>query len=193
MATPTEGSQTTFDSIEVLWTALTTLEETGGTLSIHSYNLEMYGEPTNVWQSVVGGDSNFYTDLFWIENGLITGTDYRFRIRASNEFGWGEYSDEVTIRADEVPAQILPVTTTVQTIYIKIAWDIPSTDNGSPLLEYKILIQAKDSVTYAESAYCNGQDVDLIASTDPSCLVEMTELRAAPYSLSQGYVVKAKV
>ena len=49
MATPTEGSQTTFDSIEVLWTALTTLEETGGTLSIHSYNLEMYGEPTNVW------------------------------------------------------------------------------------------------------------------------------------------------
>lgn len=71
---------------------------------------------------------------------MTTGSDYIFRVRASNEFGWGTYSDEVTIRADEVPATIEPVVTTVETIYIRISWSPPSTDYGSPILEYLIEI-----------------------------------------------------
>jgi hypothetical protein len=106
MAAPTEDPLTTFDSITVNWLALTTLQETGGTNFIISYSLEMYGAPDNQWMSIVGGDQNYYQSLTFTQNGLITGQDYKFRVRASNEFGWGEYSDEVTIRADEVPAQI---------------------------------------------------------------------------------------
>lgn len=67
---------------------------------------------------------------------LVTGTDYKFKVRASNLFGWGQFSDEVTIRADQVPAQILPVLTSVETLNVRIAWSLPSTDNGSPVLEY---------------------------------------------------------
>jgi hypothetical protein len=63
----------------------------------------MYG-PSNTWVSLVGGDSNYNTQLEWTEAGLTTGQDYKFRVRASNTFGWGDYSDEVTIRADDFPA-----------------------------------------------------------------------------------------
>jgi hypothetical protein len=111
------------------------MEETGGTMTIISYSLEMQalGQP---WTPVVGGDSTYYTDLSYLQTGLTTGDDYKFRVRASNEFGWGPYSQEVSIRADEVPATIDPITTTAQTIYVRIDWSLVSLDYGSPVLEY---------------------------------------------------------
>ena len=81
---------------------MTTMEETGGTFSIVSYHLQM-SWLTDTWVDVIGG-STPYLGLTYIENSLTMGTDYKFRIRASNSFGWGPYSDEITIRADEVPA-----------------------------------------------------------------------------------------
>ena len=54
-----------------------------------------------------------FTQLTYTKTGLVTGGDYQFRARASNSFGWGEFSEIVTIKADDVPAQIAPVTTTV--------------------------------------------------------------------------------
>jgi hypothetical protein len=103
MRTPSEGIQTTYDRIHVDWQALESFYETGGTFSIVSYELQMSPQSDDQWQSIVGG-SSAYTLLSYVQAGLITGTDYKFRIRASNSFGWGEFSDEVTIRADEVPA-----------------------------------------------------------------------------------------
>ncbi len=55
------------------------------------------------WVDIVGMPA-VYLGLSYTKAGLATGTDYKFRVRASNSFGWGPYSDEVTIRADEVPA-----------------------------------------------------------------------------------------
>lgn len=138
---------------------------------------------TDVWANVIGG-STPYVGLTYIKTGLVTGTDYKFRIRASNSFGWGPYSDEVTIKADEVPAQITPVVTTAESIYIRIAWSLPSTVNGSPVLEYKVKIQESDGVTYSESASCDGLDVELLSDATPSCLITFIELKAAPYSLT---------
>jgi hypothetical protein len=39
MPTPVEASETTYDKIQVSWVALSSLEETGGTLEILSYEL----------------------------------------------------------------------------------------------------------------------------------------------------------
>ena len=66
----------------------------------------------------MGGNSAF-TSLSYTKTGLVTGTDYKFKARASNLFGWGEFSDLVTIRADEVPAQIAPIMTTTETVNVK--------------------------------------------------------------------------
>jgi hypothetical protein len=95
MTVVTEDALTTYDSITVNWSPLTTMDETGGTNLIISYSLEMYAPPDNTWVPIVGEDPNWYTGLTHTESGLTTGVDYRFRIRAYNEFGWGEYSDEV--------------------------------------------------------------------------------------------------
>jgi len=55
------------------------------------------------WVSIIGASSD-YLLLTYIKTGLVTGTDYKFRIRARNMHGFGPYSDVVTIRADDVPA-----------------------------------------------------------------------------------------
>jgi hypothetical protein len=99
----TQGSATTIDRIQLNWTALTTVTETGGTFSIKSYNLQMYDTVTSLWVSLVGESSNF-TLLTYTKVGLTTGVDYNFRIRASNLHGFGPFSTEIIIRADDTPA-----------------------------------------------------------------------------------------
>ena len=102
LPTPTEGTATTIDRIQVNWTELTTMEETGGKFEILSYNLQI-SWIQDTWIEVVGETTPF-TDLTYTESNLATGTDYKVKIRAQNSFGWGPFSDEITIRADEVPA-----------------------------------------------------------------------------------------
>jgi hypothetical protein len=63
----------------------------------------MYNTGTSVWDELFG-ETNPFTTLTHTKTGLNVGTDYRFRIRASNVHGFGPFTDEVTIRADEVPA-----------------------------------------------------------------------------------------
>lgn len=106
----------------------------------------------------------------------MEGTDYKFRLRAKNKFGWGAWSSTVTIRADEVPAQISPVTTTAESIYIRVSWALPSTVNGSPIEEYRLLVLSSDGLREEETTSCDGTDVDLVVSSTPSCLIPMQEL-----------------
>lgn len=63
----------------------------------------MYSPLSESWSSLVG-DSSVYTSLTYTTSSVVTGEDYLFKVRASNLFGWGDFSDSVTIRADEVPA-----------------------------------------------------------------------------------------
>ena len=139
MPTPTEGIDTTIDRVQLIWSEMSSLQETGGTYYIVSYEVEMKPIGGSVWTSIVGGSVN-YQLLSYTKVGLVTGTDYLFRVRASNSFGWGPWSNHVTIRADEVPAQITSLQTSIQTIYVRIDWSKPSTDNGSPILRYKVMI-----------------------------------------------------
>lgn len=187
MPTPTEGSGTSFDRIQVNIHEMVTLLETGGTFSILSYEIQMLAPGSTVWESIVGGGAQLFTLLTFTQTGLITGGDYQFRARASNSFGWGEFSDVVTIRADDVPAQIAPLTTSVENIYARISWSLPSTTNGAPILEYAVYILGASGLV--QSSSCDGSDPDIVNSLVPSCLVPMTELRAAPYNLTQGAIV----
>ena len=77
----TEGAATTIDRVQLSWSALTTLAETGNTFSITSYNLQVYNTATTSWDEVVGETSPF-TELTYTHTGLTTGIDYTYRIRA---------------------------------------------------------------------------------------------------------------
>jgi len=69
----TENAETTFNSIKVDWQALTTFDQTGGTMSIISYSVEMNDSITNTWRALVGADTSYYTQFSWTESGLTTG------------------------------------------------------------------------------------------------------------------------
>jgi len=101
-------------------------------------------------------------------------------VRASNQFGWGDFSDAVTIRADEVPAQISPVKSIVEQINVRLSWSLPSTDNGAKIEEYRVFVRARDG---SMQQSCDGKDLELIASTEPSCTLLISELREQPFSL----------
>lgn len=180
MAAPTQGSATTIDRIQLNWTAMTTMLETGGTYSISSYNLEMFDTGSNSWVEVVGQTSPF-TLLTYTKTGLTTGVNYSFRIRCSNIHGFGSYSDVIVIRADDRPAQPSQVTTTVDLSNVKITWTVPVT-NGAPITGYQILILQQDGVTYSENlAFCDGSQAAVV--TVLQCILPMASLRNAPYSL----------
>lgn len=77
-------------------------------------------------------------------------------------------------------------------IYVKIAWVLPS-DHSAAVQEYEILIQqgGGSSTFTAQSTFCDGSNLAVVASR--YCLVPMTVLRSAPYSLQYAELVSAKL
>jgi hypothetical protein len=68
------------------------------------------GGPTvNSWSALIGEASDSTLTTFTISNGITTGELYKFRHRAKNIFGFGPYSDEVTIKAATKPDQMAAV------------------------------------------------------------------------------------
>ena len=72
-----------------------------------------------------------------------------------------------------------------------ISWQLPA-DKGSAIIEYQIVIMTSDGVTFSqELTYCNGADASIVSSR--SCLVPLTTLRDAPFSLEYPDLIVAKV
>lgn len=190
MATPSEGSATTIDRVQINWIAMSTLAETGGTLSIQSYNLQMFDSQTAAWTELVGETTDF-TQLTHTETSLTVGQSYRFRVRAKNVHGFGPYSDEFVTVADDVPPKMDPVTTTSNSLVVNIEWNAPLTSNGATIDKYSVMIETKLNGFVKESVYCNEEDLTLVISRQ--CLIPHSILRQAPYLLEQGDTVIAKV
>lgn len=71
-----------------------------------------------------------------------------------------------------------------------INWTAP-VDNGSPITSYRITVIQSDSVYSEEKTNCDGTVASIIALTE--CSVPIASLTAAPYSLSFGNSIFAKV
>lgn len=61
------------------------------------------------------------------KEGLTPGVAYQFRYRAKNKYGWGPFSDSFSYNAAAIPLKSLPVHTSIENLYVKIAWT-PSDD-----------------------------------------------------------------
>lgn len=87
-----------------------------------------------------------------ITAGIVPGTTYRFKIRAINIYGAGDFSDIVTIDASDVPAQMSQVVTAVDNTAIPpvvtITWTAPY-DNSEDIIDYEIMILQSDGETYS--------------------------------------------
>jgi hypothetical protein len=98
-------------------------------------------------------------------------------------------SDVLSILCATVPnAPVAPTTTNVGSS-INVAWTLPAT-NGAAITGYRVFLLANSGSYIEESDACRN-NAALVSSR--SCLVPLTTLIAAPYSLSLGDSVYAEV
>jgi hypothetical protein len=99
MAQPFRGDSTSETQIQVNWTALTTVADTGGA-SISSYHLEWdKGSSQATWYDLAGKTSSYLQTSFTVTTDVVAGNDYSFRVSAVNAHGSGLVSTIVTIKA----------------------------------------------------------------------------------------------
>lgn len=108
---PTRGSATGPTQLEVNWSSLTTPDD--GSSAVLSYHLQYDdGTAAVTWTDVIGLTPDSLATTVIVSSGVISGTEYGFRVRARNIFGWGPYSVVTYIQAAREPdVPIAPVTT----------------------------------------------------------------------------------
>lgn len=102
MASPVRGSNTGVDQLEITWSLLTSPED--GYSSVTTYALYWdAGTSGSTWTSLVGVSSDYLLSSYLVTEGVTVGESYQFKIQAENFWGWGSYSDVVTVVAATTP------------------------------------------------------------------------------------------
>lgn len=102
MNTPTRGTSTTISQIQVNWVALTANADKGGS-TILSYHLQ-WDQGTNTYVDLIGFSTESTAITYTVTSGITGGQTYKFKVRAKNLYGWGDYSAEASIIAAQEPA-----------------------------------------------------------------------------------------
>lgn len=163
MVTPTRGSDTSEDQIQVNWNALTVSSDQGGS-NILSYHLQWdSGSSGGTWDDLLGYPTNSLALTYTVTTSIIAGTSYQFQVQASNIYGFGTYSSIYTIVASDVPEQMIAPVITMNGVDAQIDWIAPY-DNSDAITDYDILILKADGVTWlADTTDCDGHDPTIFA------------------------------
>lgn len=122
---------------------------TGGS-AITSYNLQYKVTGSSSSFISLSGEIPSSTTTTYVKSGLIAGTSYDFIYRVKNIYGWGPFSNSISIKAATIPATPLAPTVTLSNGKdVLVSWTAP--DNGaSTITGYKVLF--KDSTgTFREN------------------------------------------
>jgi hypothetical protein len=100
------ADETTTTQVSVYWSMLTTGEEIGDS-AILSYNLQwdqgLGGDDEADWTDLIGSPVDSLLTTFTAETGIAGGSFYAFRVRASNIYGFGPFSDVASFQASQEP------------------------------------------------------------------------------------------
>jgi len=102
MNDPARDTSTSESQVHVSWTGLSSPNNGGS--AILSYNLEWNGGSGSTYTSLVGYSPASTALSLLITSSITAGTTYSFRLRAQNIFGWGPYSNIVSIVAATTPS-----------------------------------------------------------------------------------------
>lgn len=97
----------------------------------------------------------------------------------------------MTLLCATIPEIPIDVLTSIEGDLLKVTWTL-STDNGTPITEYKVFIQEIGTTTYTlESTDCVGSDTSVISSE--TCYINISTVLSTPYNVDGGDSVYAKV
>lgn len=189
MAAPTRGSATSTTQIEVDWSLLT--NPSNGGSEVTSYQLVWDAGTGSTTSSLVGLLAPYTQASYVVTTGVTLGSTYKFKVRAQNVYGWGGYSPEFSIVASEAPAQMQVATTSIVGTAARISWVAPAS-NGEPITAYRVKVLHSDGVTYSEEPVsCSGTEAAIVSNL--RCDIPLTTLRASPFNLVLGDLVRATV
>lgn len=165
----------------VTWTALTGSSRGGVNVGITQYEV-YWDQSTGVWVSLATT-----TSLSTVKTGLTGGVTYQFKVRAYNKYGEGPFTAVVAVTTSQAPEQPDAPVLAVVGRYVKISWTEPFA-NYRPVLGYQILIETSTPNDFIErKALCDGGAQAAVRY----CLVDMHDLRAAPFALTYDVLVRA--
>jgi len=175
------SAQTIGTQIQISITALTGNTQTGGS-PIISYTIQ-WDQGTGTWVDIQTSMLLTYT-----ATGLTLGTTYAFKYKATNAIGSGIFSDPLSIKAVNTPAQIAaPTGTYGDGTQVVIQWTAPNS-NGGTISAYRVITQG-NSGQIMSNAYCTEG-----ISPTTKCTIPMSSLWASPFSLTTpGSSISMKV
>ena len=148
--------------------ALSSFDDTQITLDISAYPISTANEPdiisfeiqwaigkAGLFSSLIGFDSPFLAKLYTQTDGIVKGTLYRFKYRAKNVHGFGDFSPELQVIASTNPqAPDRPKLIAVDSTKIQLELQ-PTLDNGgSSVTDYKLYIaRGKTSTDFVEVSF----------------------------------------
>jgi hypothetical protein len=128
--------------VQLSWTVPATI----GNSPITDYIVEISSNSGTSWSVVNDGTS---TSLSYTVGGLSNGQSYQFRVAAVNAIGNSSYSNTVSTNVLDIPSQVLNLSPTVGAPKsITLAWNAPTTSNGSNIIDYVIDYSSNAGVTY---------------------------------------------
>lgn len=190
MATPTRGSLTNINQLHIEWIEL--IGDDTGSATIESYNLQL-DDGTNPWLDILGDGVTYPyqtgTSVIIVDS-IIPGHSYQIRVRAYNAHGWSAWSEELTIKASDVPDKPAAPTTNINNHNILVLWADPF-DGYDDIDAYSIVFRRKDNLYEEITAYCDGSNSVLF--NKKSCDVPVSALKQSPINLVAGDEVKVKI
>lgn len=123
---------------------------------------------------------------------LYSGTYYKYKVRARNQVGFSEFSQEITQLTAQIPdVPNAPTTEIYDRWSVVIDWTAPY-NGGSAITSYTIEIRTADITVYSvDSVDCDGNDQTIIVQT--TCTVPVATLLALPYQVPWGASIYAKI
>jgi hypothetical protein len=145
MLTPYEVLSTD-TTIQIGWSLL----EDNGNSEILSYNL--------YWDDGTGVTDIELVDSLITEfrvTGLQGGVNYRFKVRALNIYGYGDFSDEYSLEASDLPGRPEIPTVTLDTRDILVQWQAPN-NHFSAIDSYQIMFKTSQGDFVEDLTNCDG-------------------------------------
>jgi hypothetical protein len=153
-----------------------------------SYNL--------YWDNGLGTTSIEVTDTLvtsYTITGLTQGSNYLFKVRAKNIYGYGDFSPEVTIVPSSVPDTMSAPTTAIDVSYtnIDITWSPPTTNGGDSITAYQVQIFVPTLLDYVEDTV--NCDASIVAIRNAlKCSIPVSYF-ISTWSFIRGDSVQARV